>query len=132
MDTQPKVTNLPPAAAFYHEGLVPNGLCPPGLPPRLASQGSLMATEGVSVRAGHALGLPNVQGKDNDGHSHHYNPGKDQLISAETTLQELWGSHIPWQIDPFLSVASENGTEMKINSWPHALKDLCISEFSIG
>lgn len=71
--------------------------------------------------------------RHSDGHSHRHIPGKDQLISAETTLQELWGSYyIPWQIDPFLSVASENGTEMKINSWPHPLKDLCISGFPTG
>lgn len=68
-------------------------------------------------------------GRHNDGHSHCYNLSKDQLISVETKLQELWGSHIPWQINPYLSLASENGTEMKVNSWPHPLN---ISESPIG
>lgn len=77
------------------------------VPPRLAPQGSTMATEGVSVRAGSALGLPNMQGRHNDGYSHCYNLGKD----IATKLQQLRGIHIPWQIDQFLSVVSENGTK---------------------
>lgn len=62
-DIQTQVMNLSAAFAFYHEVLMPNGSCPPGLPPRLASQGSSMATEGTSVRAEGAVDLPNMQGR---------------------------------------------------------------------
>lgn len=71
MDTQRKVMNVPPAVALYHA----KGLCPPGQHPSLAAQGSPVAPEGVSARAGGALGFPKMQHRHDDRHSHCYNPG---------------------------------------------------------
>lgn len=73
MDTHPKGMNLPPALPSTTKCSC-QMVSVHQVPPRMAPQGSTMATEGVSVTAGDALDFPNLH---NVGHSHCYNLGKD-------------------------------------------------------
>lgn len=63
-------SSYPPLITASNDGTHTNSLCLPGQNPRVASQDLAMAAEGVSVRAGDALGLSVMQDRGSDGDKH--------------------------------------------------------------